>query len=118
MAERAERKRDLGKLETAMLADLEDTRYARASRLANLVIALVDRIGPALCALVLILPFALVPHVSLETAFYASLSLGLAILFLLGAFLARISEERPVVTGLQMIGVGIITILLVSLLLH
>lgn len=118
MAERAERKRDLKKLEMAMLADLEDTHFARASRLATLVIALVDGTSPALCALVLILPFALVPHISLETAFYSSLSLGLAILFLLGAFLGRIGEERPFVTGLQMIGVGLITILLVSLLLH
>jgi len=57
-----------------------------------------------------------VPEISMQWAFYASLVLGLAVLFTLGVFLARISDERPVVSGIQMIIVGIITIIIVGLL--
>jgi len=47
LAERAERKRDLRKLEMAMLKKLEDTHYARASEFASFVVAAVDGIRPA-----------------------------------------------------------------------
>ena len=116
LAERAERKRDLKKLEMAMLHNLEDTHYARATDFASFIVALVDGISPALSAAVLIMPYFLVPQISMDTAFYASLVLGLAILFSLGIFLARISDERLIISGVQMILVGIITIIIVGLL--
>ena len=116
LAERAERKRDLKKLEMAMLHNLEDTHYARATDFATFIVALVDGISPALSAAVLIMPYFLVPQISMDTAFYASLVLGLAILFSLGIFLARISDERLIISGVQMILVGIITIIIVGLL--
>lgn len=115
MAERAERRRDLRKLESAMLRKMGDTQFARASKVATLVIAVVDGISPAICAGILIIPFLLVPAIDIDTAFYTSLSLSLIILFVLGIFLARISDERPIITGLQMILVGVVTIVLVSL---
>ncbi|MHC1687230.1 MAG: VIT1/CCC1 transporter family protein [Methanothrix sp.] len=116
LAERAERKRDLKKLEMAMLHNLGDTHYARASDFATFIVALVDGISPALSAAILIMPYFLVPQISMDTAFYASLVLGLAILFSLGIFLARISDERLIISGMQMIMVGIITIIIVGLL--
>lgn len=116
LAERAERKRDLKKLEMAMLHNLGDTHYARASDSATFIVALVDGISPALSAAILIMPYFLVPQISMDTAFYASLVLGLAILFSLGIFLARISDERLIISGMQMIMVGIITIIIVGLL--
>ena len=96
LAERAERKRDLRKLEMAMLKNL-------------------NGISPALSAAILVMPYFFVPEISMQWAFYASLILGLAVLFTLGIFLARISDERPVVSGIQMIIVGIITIIIVGL---
>lgn len=116
LAERAERKRDLKKLEMAMLHNLGDTHYARASDFAAFIVALVDGISPALSAAILIMPYFLVPQIGMDTAFYASLVLGLAILFSLGIFLARISDERLIISGMQMIMVGIITIIIVGLL--
>lgn len=116
LAERAGRKRDLKKLEMAMLHNLGDTHYARASDFATFIVALVDGISPALSAAILIMPYFLVPQISMDTAFYASLVLGLAILFSLGIFLARISDERLIISGMQMIMVGIITIIIVGLL--
>ena len=115
LAERAERRRDLKKLESAMLTNLEDTHFARASEFATVVVALVNGISPALGAIILILPYFLVPFIDVDTAFYASLSLGLFCLFLLGIFLARISEERILISGLRMILVGLVTIAIVSL---
>jgi predicted membrane protein (TIGR00267 family) len=114
LAERAERLRDLRKLEVAMLTDLEDTHFAKASKLATLVIALVDGISPAICAIILILPYLLVPIISLEVAFYVAVVTSLLLLFMLGIFLARISEEMALLSGLRMVLVGIITILIVG----
>jgi predicted membrane protein (TIGR00267 family) len=116
LAERAERMRDLKKLESAMLRDMGDTHYARASEFASVVIAAVDGISPALAAAILVMPYFFVPAISLQMALYASLLLGLALLFTLGIFLARISDEREISSGIQMIIVGLFTIMIVGLL--
>ncbi len=116
LTERAERKRDLKKLETAMLQRMDGTQFARASEFASFVIAFVDGISPAISAAILVIPFLFVPTIGMDTAFYTSLSLGLAVLFVLGVFLARISDEKPIFSGIQMIIIGIITIIIVSLL--
>ena len=115
LAERAERKRDLRKLETAMLKNLDDTHYARATEFASVIVAIVDGISPALSAAILVMPYFFVPDISMYWAFYGSLILGLVVLFTLGVFLARISDEKPIVSGIQMIMVGIATIIIVSL---
>ena len=114
LAERAERRRDLQKLESAMLADLRKSQFARASEFATIVVALVDGISPALGAIILILPYFFVPRIDIEAAFRASLGLGLLCLFILGLFLARISHERMIVSGVRMILVGLLTIAIVS----
>lgn len=115
LAERAERKRDLKKLETAMLKNLDDTHYARATEFASVVVAVVDGISPALSAAILVVPYFFAAEIGIQSAFYASLLLGLAVLFTLGMFLARISDERPVSSGIQMILVGVATIIIVGL---
>ncbi len=116
LAERAERKRDLKKLEMAMLRRLDGTHFARASEFASFVIAFVDGISPAISAAILVMPYLFVPQISMDTAFYISLLLGLSELFTLGVFLARISDEKPFLSGIQMIIIGVLTIIIVSLL--
>ena len=116
LAERAERKRDLKKLEMAMLRRLDGTHFARASEFASFVIAFVDGISPAISAAILVMPYLFVPQISMDTAFYISLLLGLSELFTLGIFLARISDEKPLLSGIQMIIIGVLTIIIVSLL--
>jgi predicted membrane protein (TIGR00267 family) len=115
MAERAERMRDIKKLESAMLRDLNGTHVVRAFRTASVVVALVDGISPAIAALLLISPFFMVPMISIGVAAMLSLALGLVVLFFLGLFLARISEEVALISGLKMMLVGVLTILIVSL---
>ncbi|HOO54737.1 MAG TPA: VIT1/CCC1 transporter family protein [Methanothrix sp.] len=115
LAERAERRRDLKKLESAMLIDLKKSQFAKASEFATIVVALVDGISPAVGAIILVLPYFFVPRIDMEAAFLASLGLGLLCLFVLGLFLARISHERMIVSGMRMILVGLLTIGIVSL---
>ena len=114
LAERAERRRDLMKLESAMLVDLKKSQFARASEFATVVVALVDGISPAVGAVILILPYFFVPSIDMEAAFRASLGLGLGCLFVLGLFLAKISHERMIVSGVRMILVGLLTIAIVG----
>jgi predicted membrane protein (TIGR00267 family) len=118
LVERAERRRDLKKLEAAMLRNLEDSQYARVSKAAAVAIALVDGLSPAAADFFVVVPYFLLPILGLivDTAFYASLLVGLAVLFILGTFLARVSDERPIFSGIQMILVGIVTIIIVGLL--
>jgi predicted membrane protein (TIGR00267 family) len=115
LAERAERRRDLKKLESAMLIDLKKSQFAKASEFATIVVALVDGISPAVGAIILVLPYFFVPRIDMEAALLASLGLGLLCLFVLGLFLARISHERMIVSGMRMILVGLLTIGIVSL---
>lgn len=115
MAERAERMRDIRKLESAMLRDLDGTHVVRAFRTASIAVALVDGLSPAIAALLLISPFLMVPMISMSTAAVLSLALGLVVLFLLGLFLARISEEVALISGLKMLLVGVLTIIIVGL---
>jgi len=115
MADRAERMRDIKKLESAMLRDLNGTHVVRAFRTASVVVALVHGISPAIAALLLISPFFMVPMISIGVAAMLSLALGLVVLFFLGLFLARISEEVALISGLKMMLVGVLTILIVSL---
>ena len=75
----------------------------------------VDGISPALSAAFIVMPYFFVPQISMQSAFYTSLVLSLSILFTLGVFLARISDERPMASGIQMILVGIATIIIVGL---
>lgn len=118
LAERAERKRDLKKLEMAMLQNMNGTHYARATEFASIIVAVVDGISPALSAAILVTPYFFVPGISMSWAFILSLGLALVILFTLGVFLARISDERPIISGIQMIMVGIVTIIIVGLVSH
>lgn len=118
LAERAERRRYLKKLESAMLRNLEDSQYARASEAATIAIAMVDGLSPAAAASIVVLPYFLLPFIGLtiDMAFYAAILVGLVVLFILGVFLARVSDERPILSGIQMIVVGIVTIFIVGLL--
>jgi predicted membrane protein (TIGR00267 family) len=113
LAERAERRRDLKKLESAMLIDLKKSQFARASEFAIIVVALVNGISPAMGA-ILVIPYLFVPRIDIEAAFMASLGLGLGCLFVLGLFLAKISHERMITSGIRLILVGLLTIAIVS----
>ncbi len=113
LTESAERKRDLNDLENHTLTDLSQTKIGRASRVAVVVVALVDGLAPFLAALVVLLPFffsSLLDDIVLS--YYASLGMALVVLFALGAFLGKVSKQNLIISGLKMIGAGLVSILL------
>jgi len=111
--ESAERKRDLDDLESYTLTDLNETKIGRASRAAAIVVSLVDGLAPFLAALVVLLPFFLTPlWGNIYHSYYLSLAMALGALFALGAFLGAISRENIALTGVKMIGAGLLAMVL------
>jgi predicted membrane protein (TIGR00267 family) len=117
LTESAERKRGLNDLENHTLTDLSQTKIGRASRAAVVIVALVDGLAPFLAALIVLSPFlfsALLPDILFS--YYVSLGMALVVLFALGAFLGRVSKESLIISGLKMVGAGLVSILLSYLL--
>jgi predicted membrane protein (TIGR00267 family) len=111
--EAAERKRDLDELEDHTLTDLSETRIGRASRVAGIIVALVDGLAPFLSALVALLPFFFSASLGdIYLSYYLSLGIALLSLFGLGAFLGMVSRENIIFWGLKMIGAGLLSIVL------
>lgn len=111
--ESAERKRDLNDLESYTLIGLDETKIGRASRVAAIVVSLVDGLAPFLAALIVLLPFFLTPlWGEIHRSYYLSLAMALGTLFALGAFLGAISRENIALTGMKMIGAGLLSMVL------
>lgn len=118
MTESAERSRSLNELEDAMLVDLDDTIYGRASRFVSLFAAVVDGSAPFVASIPTVVPFylSLVGLLPIDIAFYASIGAALAILFLLGVFLGKVSEGNLLYSGIKMVVAGLAVALLALLL--
>ena len=113
LTESAERKRDLDDLENHTLTDLSGTKIGRASRVAVVVVALVDGLAPFLAALVVLLPFFFSGLLAdIVFSYYASLGMALVVLFAVGAFLGKVSKQNLIVSGVKMIAAGLVSILL------
>jgi predicted membrane protein (TIGR00267 family) len=118
MTESAERSRSLNELEDAMLVDLDDTIYGRASRFVSLFAAVVDGSAPFVASIPTVVPFylSLVGLLPIDIAFYASIGAALAILFLLGVFLGKVSKGNLLYSGVKMVVAGLAVALLALLL--
>ncbi len=108
--EEAERIRVLNNLEKSMLKKLDKTIIAKANRFASLWVALVDAFSPFLIAIIGLIPFffSISGIISVKDAVYSSMGLILFLLFLLGAFLGKISKKNVIISGLKMLFVGLI----------
>ncbi len=108
LAESAEREHALEDLENVTLTDLQDTKIGKASRMAVLVVAMVDGLSPFLAALLVILPFFLSSWFpSIQYTYYASLIMALLALFGLGVFLGNVSRKNLIVSGLKTMMAGL-----------
>lgn len=108
LAESAEREHALEDLENVTLTDLQDTKIGKASRMAVLVVAMVDGLSPFLAALLVILPFFLSSWFpSIQYTYYASLIMALLSLFGLGVFLGNVSRKNLIVSGLKTMMAGL-----------
>jgi len=118
MTESAERNQSLNELEDAMLTDLEDTIYGKASRFVSVFAALIDGSAPFLASIPSVIPFfvSMTGLITLELAFGASIVASLLTLFLLGVFLGRVSESNVIYSGVKMVVAGIAVAILALLL--
>ncbi len=111
MTEKAERIREIKNLERALLTKLpEDGEQTSASRVATFYAAFVNGASPAIMALIILIPFFLANFgvIEKETAFSSSIILSFALLFSLGIYLAKISQESLLKYGIMMLLVGLI----------
>ena len=117
LTESAEREREMDELSRVTLVEMKKTRIGRASRLAVLIVALVDGISPFMTAVIILIPFffaSLFP--SLQTVYFTSLTVALIVLFLLGVFLGRVSGKSWIGFGIRTVLAGIFSILIAFLL--
>ena len=118
MTESAERNQSLNELEDAMLTDLEDTIYGKASKFVSVFAALIDGSAPFLASIPSVIPFyvSMTGFIPLELAFGVSIVASLLTLFFLGVFLGRVSESNVIYSGVKMVVAGIAVAILALLL--
>jgi predicted membrane protein (TIGR00267 family) len=111
ISEAAERKHELKNLEQAMIADLGESAFGKASRFMPFYIALINGLAPFLIALIIITPLVignLHPQILPKPLETAAL-LAFLITFLLGIFLGRISGHFWLWSGIRTLFIAIIT---------
>lgn len=111
--ERAEKLAERKRIERAMLTDLGETQIERQQRQARMVNAVMSGIGPILAIAVTIAPFALEGLlVTMRQATVLSVAAGMVVLFLFGAYMGNISDQRWTVAGVRMGLAGLVVALI------
>jgi predicted membrane protein (TIGR00267 family) len=107
VAESAERKHAMQDLGQAMLRDMSNSKQARASRFAILVITALDGLSPLLAGLMVLLPFLFGDlWGDITYSYIAGLAMASIVLFGLGAFLATVARDNIIRAGMRMIVAG------------
>lgn len=117
ISEVAERKRELAKLEGAMMTDLRETTHGEAARWVPIWVAMVNGAAPLFISLLILLPLwlskaGLVLPVS---PLVAAILIALVMIFLLGVLLGQIAGISWLRSGLQTMLVAVITAALIYL---
>jgi predicted membrane protein (TIGR00267 family) len=117
LAESAERDREVDDLGKAMLTDMSESMYAKASRTTSIVVAIVDGASPAVAGFLVMLPLFFVPVgiIDYHTAFYIGIVICMLLLFVLGLFLGAVSKKNMWSYGAKTLFAGILTALLMLL---
>ena len=117
VSETAERHRALARLEQAMIADLQDSAHGEAAREVPLFIALVNGLAPLILSLLILTPLLLVQagYSIPWPPLYVAIAIALAVIFLLGVFLGRISHVSWLRSGIQTLLVALATLALIYL---
>ena len=118
ISETAERKRALGKLEEAMVTNLQDSAHADAARRVPLLIALVNGFAPLGMSLLILTPLWM-SNIGISLPIpplYAAIVIALLLIFLLGVFLGRIAGISWLRSGIRTLFVAVATATLIYLL--
>lgn len=111
LTESAERNREVEEMGKAMLSDMSDSMYAKATKTTSLVVALVDGASPAIAAFLIIIPLFFVPggYLGYRIAFYIAIAICMTLLFILGLFLGAVSKQNMWAYGAKTLFAGILT---------
>jgi predicted membrane protein (TIGR00267 family) len=114
MTEEAESAKKLNSLEKSMLTELKNSVVGKANRFASLWAGIIDGLSPALAAVVCLAPFFLssLGSFSINFAIQLSVAMALAIMFLLGVFLGKISSRNMFFHGVKTLFVGLVLMLI------
>lgn len=117
LSESAERRKELRELEQALITDLEQTDFGRASRYLPVVIALINGFSPLLIAMLILTPLWLVQAglVLPLSPYLAAILIALTCTFLLGIFLGSISRIHWLKAGLRSLGIALATVAIILL---
>ena len=111
LAESAEREHAIEELQGVTLTDLRNSKIGKASRLGVKIVAAVDGLTPFASAMLVVIPFFLVPLLpEIAYAYYSSIALALLALFGLGIFLGRLSQRNLFLSGMKTVVAGIVCI--------
>lgn len=111
LAESAEREHAIEELQGVTLTDLRNSKIGKASRLGVKIVAAVDGLAPFASAMLVVIPFFLVPLLpEIAYAYYSSIALALLALFGLGIFLGKLSQRNMFLSGMKTVVAGIICI--------
>jgi predicted membrane protein (TIGR00267 family) len=114
LTESAERDREVEEMGKAMLSDMSDSMYAKATKTTSVVVAIVDGASPAIAAFIIITPLFFVPGGFLDyrVAFYMAIAICMILLFALGLFLGAVSKKNMWSYGAKTLFAGIMTAIL------
>lgn len=114
LTESAEREREVEEMGKAMLSDMSESMYAKATKTTSMVVAVVDGASPAIAAFIIITPLFFVPSGVLDyrVAFYIAIAICMALLFALGLFLGAVSKKNKWVYAAKTLFAGIMTAIL------
>jgi len=114
LTEGAERRRDIKDLEKSMLTDLGGSTLTQATRTTVLVVSLINGLSPFIAGLTTAIPLFLVFFgLGVEVAFVSSIIAAMFILFILGAFLGKVSRTNIIVYGIKTLSAGIIVMIVI-----
>ncbi|MBI2129754.1 VIT1/CCC1 transporter family protein [Candidatus Woesearchaeota archaeon] len=111
ITEKAERTGKIKRLEKSVGMFLKESQIQSAHSFATLALAAIDGLSPFLIAIIIVMPFFIAS--SITSAYYMSFALAALFLFLVGAFLARISKENMFIEGTKMVIAGAVCTIII-----
>ena len=112
--EKAERIRAIKHLEKKLLHSIEHSDRTQAANIVSLEAALVDGLSPFSMTLLIVSPFftLLFGLIEMTMAFYISILIALTLVFILGFYLGKISEQNAFMLGIKMLLAGIFALII------
>ncbi len=118
LTEKAERIKKIKELEHDLLKSLDKSIHKKAMEVACIWSAMVDGVSPLVSSVTSLLPFflTLLGTLTINIAYYLSITIAFFLIFFLGMFLGKISKENLILSGFKMLLAGVMVALISTLL--